>query len=305
MAQENPPLLIVGSVAFDSVETPHGSVDRALGGSATYASLAASYFSSPRVVAVVGEDFGDEHMESLRKRGIDTRGIEKVPGKTFHWRGRYHDNMQDRDTLETQLNVFESFDPKVPAEFRSSSFVFLGNIAPAIQLEVLGQVEGAKFVGMDTMNFWIESALADLKAVLKRVDMLFINDDEAYQLSGEAQVLCAAEKVLDMGPKYVVIKRGEFGSLLFGRDLCLFVPAVLLPKVVDPTGAGDAFAGGFLGWLAGAGEVTRGNLASAMIHGTVMASFTVEKFSVDGLLDHSPAAIDLRRKFLESMTNYS
>jgi sugar/nucleoside kinase (ribokinase family) len=304
VSQSKPALLTVGSVAFDSVETPGGSVDRALGGSATYASLAASYFCAPRVVAVVGDDFGDEHIESLRKRGIDTSGIERVSGKTFHWRGRYHENMQDRDTLETQLNVFESFDPEVPEGFRSTDFVFLGNIAPTIQAKVLDQVEGATFVGMDTMNFWIESAVDDLKTVLKRVDIVFINDDEATQLAGQSQMLGAAEKILGLGPRYVVIKRGEFGSLLFGRDLCLFVPAVLLPKVVDPTGAGDAFAGGFLGWLAAAGEVNRSNLAQAMIHGTVMASFTVENFSVDGLLDHSHAAIDLRCKLLESMTDY-
>ncbi|MFQ5511775.1 MAG: PfkB family carbohydrate kinase [Candidatus Krumholzibacteriia bacterium] len=304
MAQDKPTLLTVGSVAFDSVETPGGAVERALGGSATYASLAASYFSSPRVVAVVGDDFGDAELETFRKRAIDTSGIERVHGKTFHWRGRYHENMQDRDTLETQLNVFESFDPQVPAGFRSSAFVFLGNIAPKIQAKVLEQVEGPDLIGLDTMNFWIESALADLKAVLKRVDILFINDDEAAQLSGETQVLAAAERILDLGPRYVVIKRGEFGSLLFGRNVCLFVPAVMLPKVVDPTGAGDAFAGGFLGWLSGAGEVNRVNLAQAMLHGTVMASFTVENFSVDGLLAPDRSAIDDRRQILESMTDY-
>jgi sugar/nucleoside kinase (ribokinase family) len=213
--------------------------------------------------------------------------------------------MQDRDTLETQLNVFDGFDPKVPPDMTSAAFVFLGNIEPKIQSKVLDQMTGTRFVGMDTMNFWITNTLDDLKAVLPRVDMLFINDDEAMQLSGERLVLNAAEKVLDLGPRYVVIKRGEFGSLLFGREFCLFVPAVLLSKVVDPTGAGDSFAGGFLGAVARAGEINRATLAQGMIYGTVMASFAVEKFSVGGLLGHDPATIDLRREFLESMTTYS
>lgn len=304
-ASDKPTILTVGSVAFDSVETPTGSIKRALGGSASYASLAASYFAAPQIVAVVGRDFADEHIEKLESRGIDTSGLERAAGETFHWRGRYHENMQDRDTLETCLNVFEGFDPKVPPSFRGSSFVFLGNIDPKIQARVLDQVTETRFVGLDTMNFWIESALADLKKVLKRVDMLFINDDEAMLLSGERQVLNAAEKILELGPDYVVIKRGEFGSLLFGRDVCLFVPAVLLPKVVDPTGAGDSFAGGFLGALARNGEITRASLAQGMLYGTVMASFAVEEFSVGGLLGHSEETIDLRREFLESMTSYT
>ena len=298
-------ILTVGSIAFDSVETPAGKVEKALGGSAAYASLAASYFVTPHVVAVVGRDFGEEHLATLEGRGVDTSGLERAEGDTFHWRGRYHENMQDRDTLETQLNVFDGFDPKVPPQLRNSSFVFLGNIEPKIQSKVLDQVSKARFVGMDTMNFWIESALEDLKMVLKRVDVVFINDEEATQLSGERQVLNAAEKILELGPKYVVVKRGEFGSLLFGHDVCLFVPAVLLSKVVDPTGAGDSFAGGFLGAVAHAGQIDRATLAQGMVYGTVMASFAVEKFSVDGLLGHDRATIDLRREFLQSMTTYS
>lgn len=304
MANDETKLLTVGSVAFDSVETPTGSIDRALGGSATYASLAASYFAKPQVVAVVGDDFGEEHFGVFTDCGVDTRGIERVPGSTFHWKGRYHDNMQDRDTLETHLNVFEGFNPVVPDEYKDSPYVFLGNIEPKIQLKVLDQVADARFVAMDTMNFWISGALDDLKSVLGRVDLLFINDDEAVQLSGERQMLNAAQKILELGPDYIVIKRGEFGSLLFGRDACVFVPAVLLPKVVDPTGAGDSFAGGFLGAVARAGETTRRTLAKGMIYGTVMASFAVEGFSVDGLLNHSEATINLRREFLESMTCY-
>ena len=297
-------ILIVGSVAFDSVHTPTGSVEKALGGSATYASLSASYFASPQVVAVVGEDFEEEHVDRLRVRGVDTTGIERVPGKTFHWTGRYHDNMQDRDTLETALNVFEGFDPKLPENFKKTPFVFLGNIDPKLQSKVLDQVDNPRFVGMDTMNFWITGAPDDLKDVLKRVDILFINDDEAFLLSNERQVLNAAEKILDMGPKFVVIKRGEFGSLLFGHEVCFFVPAVLLPKVIDPTGAGDAFAGGFMGYVARSKELSRSVLAQAMIHGTTMASFVVEKFSVEGLENHTPESIALRRGFLESMTDY-
>lgn len=304
MVKDKPTLLTVGSVAFDSVETPTGSIDRALGGSATYASLAARYFTDAQIVAVVGEDFGDEHIAVFADRGIDTEGIQRVAGSTFHWKGRYHQNMQDRDTLETHLNVFENFDPKVPEACKKSPYVFLGNIDPKIQLKVLGQVENARFVAMDTMNFWISGALDSLEAVLKSVDLLFINDDEAVQLSGERQMLLAAQKILDMGPEYTIIKRGEFGSLLFGHDICVFVPAVLLPKVIDPTGAGDSFAGGFLGSVAAAGAITRKTLAKAMIDGTVMASFAVEAFSVDGLLEHSEATIGLRREFLESMTSY-
>jgi len=300
-----PRLLTVGSVAFDSVETPTGTVEKALGGSASYAALAASYFATPHVVAVVGEDFGDDHVDKLRSRGVGTSGLQRAEGETFHWRGRYHENMQDRDTLETHLNVFDGFDPQVPLDLRDVPFVFLGNIEPKIQAKVLDQVADTRLVGMDTMNFWIESALDDLKSVLRRVDILFINDDEAAQLSGERQVLNAAEKVLELGPKYVVIKRGEFGSLLFGHEICLFVPAVLLSKVVDPTGAGDSFAGGFLGAVARAAEVSRSTLAQGMIYGTVMASFAVEQFSVDGLLDHDKSTIDLRREFLESMTDYT
>lgn len=304
-SSQKPTILTVGSVAFDTVETPVGAVEKALGGSASYASLAASYFATPQVVAVVGRDFGDEHLDKFRRRGVDTAGLERASGETFHWRGRYHENMQDRDTLATHLNVFESFDPKVPPRFRKSPFVFLGNIDPRIQAKVLDQVQGTPFVGMDTMNFWISSALDALKKVFARVDVLFINDVEATQLTGERQVLNAAEKMLALGPKYVVVKRGEFGSLLFGRKICLFVPAVLLTKVVDPTGAGDAFAGGFLGALARTGRVTRATLAEGMMYGTVMASFAVEAFSVDGLLDHTQQTIDLRREFLESMTTYS
>ena len=295
-------ILIVGSVAFDSIETPTGSVERALGGSAVFASVAASYFASPRVVAVVGEDFGDGHFAALQSRGIDTSGIETVRGgKTFHWKGRYHDNMQDRDTLETCLNVFEGFDPGLSERFRRSSHVFLGNIDPTLQAKVLDEVEDPRFVGVDTMNLWIAEALAGLKEVLRRVDVLFINDEESRQLTGERQILNAARAIMALGPKYVVIKRGEYGALLFGAELSLFAPAVLLPRVVDPTGAGDAFAGGFMGVVAGAEEITRSTLARAMRAGSAMASFAVERFSIDGLLELDSSRIGARLDDLESM----
>jgi len=296
-------LLVVGSVAFDSIETPAGSVDNALGGSAIFASIAASYFGRPRVVAVVGDDFGADSYALLEGRGIDTRGIQKVAGgKTFHWKGRYHDNMKDRDTLDTCLHVFADFDPVLSPLLRRSSHVFLGNIGPRLQAQVLDQVEDPRFVGMDTMNLWISNALPDLKDVLRRVDVLFVNDDESHQLTGERQVLNAAREILELGPEYVVIKRGEHGALLFGNGLCRFVPAVPLSRVVDPTGAGDAFAGGFMGFIAGAGEITPSALTRAMRAGSVMASFACEAFSVGGLAAGDPAEIERRVAFLESMS---
>lgn len=300
---KRPDLLIVGSVAFDSIQTPFGGVERALGGSATFASIAASYFAAPRVVAVVGEDFGADSREVLLTRGVDLSGLQTVAGgETFHWKGRYHDNMKDRDTLETRLNVFAGFDPDLPRELRDAPYVFLANIGPGLQGKVLDQVETARFVGMDTMNLWIGEAADELKAVLRRVDVLFLNDEESFQLTGEPLVLNAAREILGLGPKFVVIKRGEYGALLFGEALCLFVPAVPLSDVVDPTGAGDAFAGGFMGSIAAAGEVSRGTLARALRVGTTMASFACESFSVDMLARLDPAKIEGRLAFLESMS---
>jgi sugar/nucleoside kinase (ribokinase family) len=298
---EKQPLLIVGSLAFDSVTTPRAQVDKALGGSASYASIAASYYSSPQVVGVVGDDFEDRHMSRFHTHSVDTEGIERVEGKTFHWKGRYHDNFKERDTLETALNVFEAFDPDVPESYRSSRHLFLGNIDPGLQLKVLEQTHGAEFVAMDTMNFWIDTRRDALAEVLERVDLLFINDEEAAMLSGEGSVLGAAEKILAMGPKYVVIKRGEYGAVLFGPDMTLFVPAVLLPEVVVPTGAGDTFAGGFLGYLSRRSSLDRGTFAGALIAGTVMASFSVEAFSVDGICQLPGERIEERQAQLEGM----
>lgn len=298
------PLLIVGSVAFDSVETPDGRADMALGGSASYVSIAASYFTKPQVVGVVGDDFAAHHMARMSDHGVDVRGIEKTPGKTFHWRGRYHENLKNRDTLETALNVFQHFNPSIPDAYRGTQYVMLGNIDPSLQLSVLEQTRGAKLVGMDTMNFWIDTAREPLYNVLKRVDVLFINDEEAMQLADQWTVLGAAEAIRAMGPKYVVVKRGEYGSVLFGPDLTLFVPAVLLTHVVDPTGAGDTFAGGFMGHLSQGGGLSRENLAQALAWGTVMASFTVEAFSVDGICNLSRDKIDNRRRQLLDMVRY-
>lgn len=297
-------LLIVGSLAFDSVETPAGSVEMALGGSASFASIAASYYCSPQVVGVVGEDFEQNHFKIFEDHEIDTKGIEKVAGKTFHWKGRYHDNFKERDTLETALNVFESFDPSIPQEYTNSKFVFLGNIDPSLQLKVLDQMRETTLVAMDTMNFWIDTTRDSLMEVLARVDLLFINDEEALQLSDESSVLGAARKVLQWGPTYVVIKRGEYGAVLFGPETCLFVPAVLLEDVVDPTGAGDTFAGGFMGYLAGQNRSDRSSLAGALIAGTVKASFSVEAFSVEGICSLAPSKIDARRAALENMITF-
>ena len=295
------PILIVGSVAFDSVETPSGSVERALGGSASYASIAASYFARPQVVGVVGEDFGDSHLSRLADHGVDVAGIDRVAGQTFHWKGRYHENFKERDSLETSLGVFETFDPTIPDDYRASRYVFLGNIAPELQLKVLNQTPDAELVALDTMNFWIDTAREALLKVLQRVDLLFINDEEAFMLANEWTVLGAAEKILRMGPKYLVIKRGEYGAVLFGPDVTLFVPAVLLSQVVDPTGAGDTFAGGFLGTLLSHPEMNRSSLGASLIGATVMASFSVESFSVDGIYHLERAAIDERRATLERM----
>lgn len=299
--RENEKLLIVGSVAFDSVETPAGKIEMAMGGSASYASIAASYRCSPLVVGIVGEDFENRHFERFAEHGVDTRGVERATGKTFHWRGKYHDDFKGRDTLETALNVFETFAPDIPGEYTSARYLFLGNIDPVLQMRVLDQTPGAEVVAMDTMNFWIDTAREALEKVIARVDLLFINDEEALELSGESAILGAANKILTMGPKYVVIKRGEYGAILFGPDTCLFVPAVLLDRVVDPTGAGDAFAGGFMGSLAGAGVLDRTTLAAALVHGTVIASFAVEAFSVDGICDLGTSEVNVRREQLEQM----
>jgi len=276
---------IVGSVALDSIETPNGSVERALGGSATYASIAASYFASAGVVGVVGGDFSKKHIAALRRRGVDLEGLEIIPdGKTFFWRGRYEPNLNDRTTLETQLNVFETFSPKMPASYCQRPFLLLGNIHPELQMRVLDQVRRPRLVLCDTMNLWIETALEPLRRLLRRVDILCVNDSEARQLSGKVSVPAAAESLLASGPKRVIVKRGDHGCSIYGRRGFFSIPACPVRRPVDPTGAGDTFAGGFLGYLASQGRVDDATLRQALVVGSVMASFCVEAFSVTGIL---------------------
>lgn len=278
-------ILVVGSLAYDSIQTPSGKVDRALGGSANYFSLAASLFSKVRVVGVVGEDYEQEHYELLNKRGVDLGGLSKVPGKTFHWAGSYEGDLNEAKTLKTELNVFEHFNPELPEHFKDSSFVFLANIAPELQLQVLEQVKQPKFVGMDTMNFWISIKKDKLVDVLKKVDLVLINEGEAKMLTGAANAISAAPMLTDLGPRAVVIKRGEYGFAMYTKDEGYFIlPAMPIPTVVDPTGAGDTFAGGFFGYLAAQKDVpTIAHLKQACIMGSMMASHTIQDFSVNAL----------------------
>ncbi len=278
-------ILVVGSLAYDSIQTPTGKVDRALGGSANYFSLAASLTSPVRVVGVVGEDYSKEDIDLLKKRNVDTSGMSVVPGKTFHWEGYYEGDMNDAITRKTELNVFEKFDPILPENFKSSAFVFLANISPDLQEKVLDQVKNPLYVGMDTMNFWITSKLPDLKKVLKKVDIVLINEGEAMMLTQSANGVEAAPRVCEMGPKAVVIKRGEYGFMLYTREEGFFIlPAMPTAKVVDPTGAGDTFAGGFFGHIASLKrKPSVADLKQACIQGTMLASFTIQDFSVKAL----------------------
>jgi sugar/nucleoside kinase (ribokinase family) len=272
-------VLVVGSVAFDTVETRAGRREEILGGSATFAAAAGSITAPMRVVAVVGDDFPDEHVQFFSCRGVDTAGLERVSGRTFRWVGRYAPDFSTRETLDTQLNVFETFDPRIPAAYRTSEIVFLGNIVPELQLRVLDQIERPKLVAADTMNFWITGRRDALAAVLRRVDMLLINDEEAIQLSGEWNVVRAARAIQAMGPRVVVVKRGEHGALLFDGDETFFCPGFPLEDVIDPTGAGDSFAGALLGWLARHG--TDASLRRAVVWATAVASIGVQGFGVD------------------------
>jgi sugar/nucleoside kinase (ribokinase family) len=274
-------LLVVGSVAFDTIKTPFGERDHALGGSATYFSMSSSFFTKVNVVAVVGEDFGDEHIKLLESRNIGLSGLTRAPGKTFHWSGRYDFDLNTAHTLATDLNVFQTFSPTLSPELRKSKFVFLGNIDPDIQWSVLNQVEHPQLIACDTMNFWITGKPKELKRTLSKVDMLLVNDAEARMLAGEHNIVKAAKAIHAMGPKRLVIKRGEYGALLFDEGRVFAAPAFPLPALFDPTGAGDSFAGGLMGALARARGVDHGTLRQATITGSVMASFAVEQFSVD------------------------
>jgi sugar/nucleoside kinase (ribokinase family) len=303
-------LVVVGSVAYDGVETPHGRVDRMLGGAATYISLASSFFTKTRLVAVVGDDFADEDTRLLAGRGIDLEGLERVPGKTFFWAGKYSEDMNDRVTLTTELNVFADFNPKIPESYRKSPYLLLGNIQPALQRSVRQQMNGLRLAGGDTMNFWIKDFREELLATIRDWDFLLINDSEARMLSGCENLRRSAQKILDMGPHTLVIKRGEYGAMLFRRDSYFIVPGYLLEDVFDPTGAGDCFAGGFIGYLAEQGfdleadHISRGDLSRAVIYGSVMGSFCCEKFGVERFRTLTRADIDGRFEEFRKFTSF-
>ena len=298
-------LLVVGSVAFDGIETPHGRVDRTLGGAASYFALAASHFAPVRMVAVVGEDFTDRDRAVFDGRKIDLTGVDRVAGKSFYWAGRYSQNMNERTTLTTELNVFAAFNPKLPAAYIDSRYIFLGNIDPTLQRSVLKQVRGKpKLVGLDTMNYWISGTNAELRETLKHVDILTINDDETRQLTSEHNLLRAAKHIFKMGPSTLIIKRGEHGAIMVHKNFLFSVPAYPLEEVVDPTGAGDTFAGGFMGYLAGIGRVNEQTLRSAMVYGSVLASFTVERFGVDRLAKVTRREIKARAHQFSKLTAF-
>jgi sugar/nucleoside kinase (ribokinase family) len=298
-------LLVVGSVAFDAIETPHGKVDRTLGGAASYFALAASHFTAVRVVAIVGEDFTEKDRAVFRGRRIDLAGLEKVPGKSFFWAGRYSQNMNERTTLATDLNVFANFQPSLPDAYRDSSHIFLGNIDPKLQLSVLKQVRRKPaVVGLDTMNYWISGTPAELRETLHHTQILMINDDETRQLTGEHNLMRAAKHIFKMGPRTLVIKRGEHGALMVHDKFLFSVPAFPLEEVHDPTGAGDAFGGGFMGYLAGAGKINEQTLRRAMVYGSVMGSFTVERFGVERLARVTRKEIKARAKRFAHLTSF-
>lgn len=299
-------LLIVGTVAFDAIETPFGKTDKILGGAATYIGLSAAQFDiKSAIVSVVGEDFPQEYLDLLKNRNIDIKGIEIVKGgKTFFWSGKYHNDLNSRDTLDTQLNVLADFQPVVPENFRSPDVVMLGNLHPLVQLSVLEQIERPKLVVLDTMNFWMDNTWDDLMKVIGKVDALTINDEEARQLTDEYSLVKAARKIAEMGPKYVVIKKGEHGALLFHDEQIFFAPALPLEEVFDPTGAGDTFAGGFTGYLAHTGDISFGNMKNAVIYGSNLASFCVEKFGTEKMQDLTKEEVHQRLEEFKSLTQF-
>ena len=298
-------LLVVGSVAFDAVESPYGKVERTLGGAATYFAVAASCFTPVNLVGIVGDDFSDDDATIFHGRRIDTEGLERAEGKTFFWAGRYSDNLNERVTLTTELNVFATFKPKLPEKYRQSKFVFLANIAPELQHSVLKQVKvKPKIAALDTMNYWIERNNADLRETLKHVDILMINDSETRELSNEHNLLRAAKHIFKMGPSTLVVKRGEYGAMMVDKNGVFCVPAFPLEEPHDPTGAGDSFAGGFMGYLAGAQSKTDAALRRAMVFGSVMGSFTVEKFGMDRLRKLKRAEIHARARHFAKLTQF-
>jgi len=294
----------VGSVALDSVETPYGMVDNALGGSAVYFSVSASYFTDVGVVAVIGRDFPEDHLNFLKSKRIDLRGLKRESGLTFHWKGRYSGDLNEAETIDTQLNVFEDFRPYIPEEYRKSSFVFLANIDPELQLNVLEQVKRPKLTICDTMNFWIEGKLEQLKKIIKRVDILIINEGEVRQLSRETNLIKAYQKISSYGPKVLVIKQGSYGALLFTPSSVFSAPAYPLEELSDPTGAGDCFAGGFVGYLAKSQDIAEDELRKAVIYGSVMASFNVEDFSLGRLKTLTIDEIEKRFESFRKLTQF-
>lgn len=297
-------VLVVGSVAFDSLKTPYGEAQQVLGGAATYFSITASYFTPVNIVAVVGDDFGEEHFRIFQGRPIDISGLERAAGRTFRWSGEYSGDMNEARTLDTQLNVFEHFSPKIPAAYRKSEFAFLANIHPALQLQVREQLPQAKLVGLDTMNYWIQGTPEELRRTLSRVDMLVINEKEVRMLAGIDNLRRAASAVRELGPSAVVVKRGEYGACLFQDESIFFAPGYPLEEVHDPTGAGDSFAGGFMGYLARTGSLSDDNLRRALVYGSVMASFAVEEFGLSRLLRLSWNDIQSRFQEFKSMTHF-
>ncbi|HKS75196.1 MAG TPA: PfkB family carbohydrate kinase [Terriglobales bacterium] len=303
-------ILAVGSIAFDSIATPSGQADNVLGGSATYFSLAASYFTDVRVVAVVGDDFSAEHESVLKKRKVDTRGIEHASGKTFRWGGKYLENLNEAKTDFTELNVFEKFQPRIPAEFMDSKFLFLGNIHPSLQAAVRLEMDRVCLTGGDTMNFWIQGSRPELVETLKLVNILLINDGEAKMLAGESSLPRAARKVLALGPQALVIKHGEYGATIFFREGAFGVgshpfraPALPIEEVKDPTGAGDSFAGGFMGYIASQNDINREVIKRALFYGGVMGSFAVERFGTERLQNLTRAEIDARFQLFRELTH--
>ncbi len=298
-------LLVIGSVAFDALETPFGKTDKIIGGSATYGSLSASYFTKNiNLVAVVGDDFPAEKIELMQKHGINTEGLQIKKGeKSFFWSGRYHNDMNSRDTLVTELNVLADFDPIIPESYQNCEFLFLGNLTPQIQQTVINRLKNRpRLIVMDTMNFWMEIALDDLHKTLKMVDVLTINDEEARQLSGEYSLVKAAKKIMAMGPQFLIIKKGEHGALLFHKDQAFFCPALPLEEVFDPTGAGDTFAGGFMGYIAKTEDVSFENMKRAIVYGSAMASFCVEKFGTERIVNLTESEITDRVKQFKQLS---
>lgn len=297
-------VLVVGSVALDSVETPFGKADDVLGGSATFFSASASHLTEVSVVGIVGNDYPLDKLEPLKARGVDFSGLEQADGPSFRWRGRYSHDLNSAETLETHLGVFSNFSPKIPAPLLSSEFVFLANIDPRLQLDVLSKMKKPKLVACDTMNFWIQSRRPELVSLLEHVDIVTLNDGEARQLTERANLVQAAQWIMSRGPRHVIIKKGEHGAFLFTENSIFFAPAFPLESVFDPTGAGDSFAGGFIGYLARTGDLSEANLRRAVVYGSVMGSFAVEKFSIERLLTVTKAEIDQRMRDLRGLVTF-